>query len=69
MDCLIGEEAYLGKGVGKGRITLLIEIFFSPCAQRITADIDKENKASEKTLLSCGPTLIDAEYSRYVIQK
>ena len=53
IDYLIGEESYLGKGLGKGIITLLVDKIFSlQDAQRVTADIDKNNKASEKTLLS-----------------
>lgn len=70
IDYLIGEEAHLGKGRGKGMIALLVEKIFSfPDAQRVTADIDKENKASERALLSCGFALADAERSRYVIEK
>ena len=70
IDYLIGEESFLGKGLGKGIISLLVDTIFSfPDAQRVTADIDKDNKASEKALLSCGFILSDAEHSRYVIQK
>lgn len=70
IDYLIGEEAYLGKGLAKEIISLLVNRIFSfPDAQRVTADIDKENKASERTLLSCGFTLLDDKHSRYVIQK
>ena len=68
IDYLIGEEAYLGKGLGREMVTLLVRKVFSfPDARRITADIDKENKASEKTLLSCGFALLDAESSRYIL--
>lgn len=70
IDYLIGEEDYLGKGLGKGIVFLLVKKLFSfPDAQRVTADIDKENRASEKTLLSCGFSLIDDRLSRYVIEK
>ncbi|HBU13374.1 MAG TPA: N-acetyltransferase [Clostridiales bacterium] len=70
IDYLIGEEAYLGKGFGKGIIALLVDKIFSfPDAKRVTAEIDKDNKASERTLLSCGFTLLDATHSRYVIRK
>ena len=70
IDYLIGEESYLGKGLGKAIIALLVDkIFLLPDAQRVTADIDKENKASEKALLSCGFTLLNAESSRYIICK
>ena len=70
IDYLIGEESCLGKGLGNGMITLLVDKVFSfPNAQRITADIDKENKASERTLLSCGFELFDAETSRYILSK
>lgn len=51
-------------------ITLLVNIIFTfPNAQRVTADIDKDNKDSEKTLLACGFTLLDDKRSRYVIHK
>lgn len=39
------------------------------CYVRITADIDKENEASKRTLLLCGFTLLDIDASRYVIDK
>ena len=68
IDYLIGEEACLGKGLGKEMITSLVDVVFSlPDAQRVTADIEKANKASERTLLSCGFTLFDTECSRYVL--
>ncbi len=70
IDYLIGEGSYLGKGLGKGIVTLLVaKIFSLQDAQRVTADIDKKNKASEKTLLSCGFQLMDTRSSRYVIYK
>ena len=70
IDYLIGEESYLRKGLGKEMINLLVEKIFSfPDAQRVTADIDENNAASGKSLLSCGFTLIDAERSRYVCEK
>ena len=69
IDYLIGEKSYLGKGLGKEIITLLVDRIFSlPYAQRVTADIDKNNKVSEKALLSCGFKLLDTG-SRYVIYK
>ena len=49
-------------------ITSLVAMVFSfPDARRVTADIDKENKASERTLLSCGFELLDTGCSRYVL--
>lgn len=70
IDYMIGEETYLGKGLGKEMIGLLVEkIFGFADAQRITADIDKDNKASEKVLLACGFKLVDAESSRYVLER
>lgn len=70
IDYLIGEEAYLGKGLGRRMITLLVDTVFTfPDAKRVTADIDKDNAASEKTLLACGFMLADAEHSRYVVEK
>lgn len=35
-------------------------------AERVTADIDENNKASQNALLSCGFTLLDKESGRYV---
>lgn len=70
IDYLIGEEDFIGKGLGKGMITLLVNRIFSfSDARRVTADIDKDNKASEKALLSCGFELLDAKNSRYVLKK
>lgn len=70
IDYLIGEEFYMGKGLGKKMIALLVDKIFSfPEAQRVTADIDRDNKASEKALLSCGFVLADAEHSRYIFKK
>ncbi len=70
IDYLIGEEPYLKKGLGKGIIALLArKIFTFPDAERVTADIDPENKASAGALLSCGFTLSDAGKSRYVLHK
>lgn len=67
IDYLIGEEAYIGKGLGKGMINLLVDNIFSfPDARIVTADIDKNNKSSEKALLSCGFVLLDNGHSRYV---
>ncbi|MGF6375941.1 RimJ/RimL family protein N-acetyltransferase [Clostridiales Family XIII bacterium PM5-7] len=67
---MIGEAAYIGKGLGKEMIALLVNKIFSfPDAERITTDIDKENKASERALLSCGFTLVDTARSRYVLEK
>ena len=70
IDYLIGEESCLGRGLGKNMVSLLVDkIFAFPDAFRITADIDENNKASERTLLSCGFALAESEKSRYVIQK
>lgn len=68
IDYLIGEKSYLGKGLGKGIIALLVDKIFSlQDAQIVTADIDKSNKASERALVSCGFKLLDTAGSRYVI--
>ena len=70
IDYLIGEESYLRKGLGKEIIALLVDRIFSLAdAERNTAEIDKNNKASGNALLSCGFTLFDAERSRYLLQK
>lgn len=70
IDYLIGEAPFLGKGLGKEMVNLLVELIFSlPDAQRVTADINKDNKASKKTLLANGFKLLDGELSRYVIEK
>lgn len=68
IDYLIGEETFLGKGLGKEMIASLVDMVSSfPDARSVTADIDRANKASERTLLSCGFELLDAERSRYVL--
>lgn len=70
IDYFIGEESCIGKGVGKQMIKALVDKIFSlPDAFRITADIDKNNKASEGVLLSCGFVLFDPIESRYVKEK
>ena len=70
IDYLIGEEDCIGKGLGKDMMKLLVNRIFSfPDAYRITADIDRENHASEKTLLSCGFTLQNPVKSRYILLK
>lgn len=70
IDYLIGEKSYIGKGLGKGMISLLVDKIFSfPDALLVTADIDRENTASERALLSCGFVLLDAESSRYVLDR
>ena len=70
IDYLIGEEDYIGKGLGKSMISLLVDKVFSfPDAQIVTAEIEKENKASEGALLSCGFRLLDADSSRYILHK
>lgn len=57
IDYLIGEEAYLGKGIAKGIITLLEKQIFSlDEAQRIIVSPDASNIASCKTLLASGFT-------------
>ncbi|MDR2889746.1 MAG: acetyltransferase [Lachnospiraceae bacterium] len=67
IDYLIGESDYLGRGLGKQMIGLLMETIGSfPDAKRITADIDQDNRASARSLLSCGFVLLDDEGSRYV---
>lgn len=70
IDYLIGEESCVGKGVGKQMLNALIDKIFSlPDALRITADIDKNNKASEGVLLSTGFVLFDPIQIRYVLEK
>lgn len=70
IDYLIGEKEYLGKGFGKEIIGLLLSrIFALPDAQRVTADTDPDNRASQSALLSCGFEPADAEHSRYVLRK
>lgn len=68
IDYLIGEESCLGKGLGEEMITSLVnEVLSLPDAKRVTADIDKKNKASERALLSCGFELLDIGGSRYAL--
>ena len=70
IDYFIGEEAYVGKGLGKQMVTMLTNKVFSILdAQIVTADIDPNNNASKQTLLACGFTLVDEGGSRYMIKK
>lgn len=55
LDYLIGEEEYLGEGLGKGIIQLLInEVFQQTNADRIIVQPDSENGASCGALLASG---------------
>ena len=55
MDYLIGEEDYLGKGIGKKMIVKLVEMIFAhESAKRIIVQPDENNKASCNVLLSKG---------------
>lgn len=70
IDYLIGEEAYVRKGLGKQLVSMIVNRIFSiPDAQIVTADIDPNNIASRQTLLTCGFTLVDEGHSRYMIKK
>lgn len=70
IDYLIGEETYLGKGLGKGIVAQLVNKIFSfRDAQRITAEVDIDNVASRKTLLSCSFRLLDKNGNRFVIDR
>jgi len=55
IDYLIGEEEYLGKGIGNKIIKELIKMIFShEDAKKIMVQPDKNNKASCGVLLSSG---------------
>ena len=55
IDYLIGEEEFLGKGIGKSMIALLAkEVFSLSDAKRIIARPDESNESSNKALLSAG---------------
>lgn len=55
IDYLIGEENYLGKGLGKGIIRLLVEKIFSlEDSKRIIVQPETDNAASCNSLLSNG---------------
>jgi RimJ/RimL family protein N-acetyltransferase len=55
IDYLIGNEAYLGKGYGKGIVSLLTDtIKEKEQAKQIIVQPDKENLPSNKVLLSNG---------------
>ena len=70
IDYFIGEESFLGKGLGKQMVNRLVDMIFDfPDALRVTADIDIHNIASSKTLFACGFRLVEQESSRYVIDK
>lgn len=58
IDYLIGEEEYLGKGIGKKTIAKLVEMIFGhEEAKKIIVQPDKDNKASSGVLVSNGFTL------------
>jgi len=70
INYLIGNESSLGKGLGKESIIRLVNNIFSlPDAERVVADVDEDNKASKKALLSSGFVLFDAMRNRYIIEK
>ena len=55
IDYLIGEEEYIGKGLGKATIKLLTaEVFSITRSQRIIVQPDAENTASCQSLLANG---------------
>ncbi|MDF2654928.1 MAG: acetyltransferase [Bacillota bacterium] len=55
LDYLIGEEEYLGKGLGKGIIQLLTDkVFQQVDAERIIVQPESENGASCRALLASG---------------
>lgn len=69
IDYLIGEEDFLGKGLGKAMISLLIsEIFALADAVRIIAQPDEANRASCQSLLANGLTF-DYKNKLYCIIK
>lgn len=70
IDYLIGEKEYIGKGLGKKLVNLLVDRIFSfEDAQIVTADINIENMASRGTLLSCGFSLLEGSKHRYIKKK
>ena len=69
IDYLIGEQAYLGKGIGKAIIVLMVEKIFSlNDAERIIVQPDEKNGASCKALLSSG-FVFDSKNNVYLITK
>jgi len=69
IDYLIGEEAYLGKGIGKSMIALLVKKIFSLTdSERIIVQPDEDNKASCNSLLSNG-FIFDTKNNVYIITK
>lgn len=55
LDYLIGDMAYMGRGLGKKIICVLVqEIGKAPDAKRVLAKPDTQNAASCNTLLSAG---------------
>ncbi len=67
IDYLIGEETYLGKGLGRKMVQMLVDQISSfQDAKIVTADIDIENMASGGTLRSCGFTLLEQGSGRYI---
>lgn len=69
IDYLIGEEDYLGKGIGKSIIALLVkEIFSLADSERIIVQPDEKNKASCNSLISNG-FVFDKKNNVYLITK
>jgi len=61
IDYLIGEDNYLGKGLGKKMVAKLVEMIFSHAnAKRIIVQPDKNNVASGNVLLANGFTCDEA---------
>lgn len=69
IDYLIGEEAYLHKGLGKAIVLRLVEaIFRLKDAKRIIVQPEEENTNSRKTLLACG-FCYDAKNQLYYMER
>ena len=67
IDYFIGEVGYLGKGFGTKTIQTLVDTIFSLADARcVVADVDKDNIASARALLSAGFKMYDAERFRYI---
>lgn len=67
IDYMIGEQSCIGKGMGKEMINLLIEKIASlPDAVLVTADADRENRASVGVLTACGFETLEPQKGQFV---
>lgn len=67
IDYLIGDEKYVGKGLGKNLIATLTELVFSKGATEIIVSPDDENRQSNAVLLANG--YVKSETDGYYVKE